>query len=75
MIYCVNIRDYYSGKTIKTILETTNYDEACATANSWNNEHNVTEDDIDSFYKEYVVVHSDGHICQKLADVYQDETR
>lgn len=75
MIYRVNIKKYYTGQTIQTILETTNYDEAYVTADSWNKEHNVTEDDIHSFHNKYVVVHSDGHICQRLAVVYQDETR
>lgn len=75
MIYCVDIRDYYSGNTIETILETTDYDKAYETADSWNKNHNVTEDDINSFYNEDFLVHADGHVCKRFADVYQDETR
>ncbi|MBO5828881.1 MAG: hypothetical protein J6R59_10590 [Paludibacteraceae bacterium] len=75
MIYCVDIRDYYSGDTIETILETADYDEAYTKADSWNKEHNVTEADINSFYNEDILVHEDGHICKRFADVYQDEAR
>lgn len=75
MIYCVDIRDYYFGNTIETILETTDCDEAYAKANNWNKENNVTEDDIESFYNEDFLVHEDGHVCKRFADVYQDETR
>ena len=66
MIYCVDIRDYYSGDTIETILETENPDEAYAMADSWNRENNITEDDINSFYNEVVLMHEDGHIVKKI---------
>lgn len=75
MLYCVDIRNYFSGDTIKTILETENYDEAYIKANDWNNKHNVTMADIDSFYNDDVIIHKDGHICMKFADVFQDDTR
>jgi hypothetical protein len=75
MIYCVDIRDYYSGNTIKTIFETENSDEAYARAKEWNKENGVTDDDINSFYNEDVLIHEDRHICKRFADVYQDETR
>lgn len=75
MIYCVDIRDYYSGDTIETILETENPDEAYAMADNWNRENNVTEDDIKSFYNEDVLIHEDGHIVKKFADVFQDDTK
>lgn len=75
MIYCVDIRDYYNGNTTETILETTDHDEAYAKAKEWNENNNVTEEDINSFYNEDVLVHEDGHICKRFADVYQDETR
>ena len=75
MIYCVDIRDYYSGNTIETIFETTDHDEAYAKAREWNENNGVTEDDIESFYNEDILIHEDGHICKRLADVYHDETR
>ncbi len=75
MIYCVDIRDYYSGNTIKTIFETENSDEAYVRAKEWNKENGVTDEDIDSFYNEDVLVHEDGHVCKRFADVYQDETK
>lgn len=75
MIYCVDIRDYFSGNTIKTILETEDSDEAYARAKEWNDENGVTDDDVNSFYNEDILIHEDGHICKMFADVYQDETR
>jgi hypothetical protein len=75
MIYCVDIRDYFSGNTIETILETEDPDEAYAKAKEWNVENGVSDDDVDSFYNEDILVHEDGHICKKFADVYHDETR
>ena len=75
MIYCVDIRDYYLGNTIETILETTDCDEAYTKAKEWNENNGVTEYDIESFYNEDVLIHEDGHICNRFADVYHDETR
>lgn len=75
MVYCVDIRDYFSGDTIETILETNNHDEAYDRAEKWNKENNVTDEDIISFYNEDILLHEDGHICKRFADVYQDETR
>lgn len=75
MMYCVDIRDYFSGHIIETIFETENPDEAYEIAKTWNEENNVTDDDINSFYNEDVLMHADGHICQKFADVFQDDTR
>lgn len=75
MIYCVDIRDYHSGNTIETILETTDCDEAYAKAKEWNEENNVTDNDINSFYNEDILIYEDGRICKRFADVYQDETR
>jgi hypothetical protein len=75
MMYCVDIRDYYWGTTIETILETENADEAYEVARKWNEEHGVTNEDIESFYNEEFLIHEDGHACNKIADVYQDETR
>ena len=75
MIYCVDIRDYVSGNTIETILETEDADKAYERAKEWNKENDVTEEDINSFYNEDILIHEDGHICKKIADVYQDETR
>ena len=75
MTYCVDIRDYFFGDTIETILETENPDEAYERAKEWNKENNVTDDDINSFYNEDILLHKDGHICQKFADVFQDDTR
>lgn len=75
MIYCVDIRDYFSGNTIETILETTDCDEAYARADSWNKENGVTGEQIDSFYNDDILMLKDGYICKKFADVYQDETR
>lgn len=75
MIYCVDIRDYYSGNTIETILETESPDEAYGKAKEWNENNGVTEDDINSFYNEDFLMHEDGHTCKQFADVFQDETR
>lgn len=75
MIYCVDIRDYISGNTIETILETENPDEAYTKAKEWNEENNVTDDDINSFYNEDILLHEDGHIYKRFADVFEDDTR
>ena len=75
MVYCVDIRDYYSGNTTETIFETENCDEAYERAKRWNEENNVTDDDINSFYNEDILIHDDGHICKQFADVFQDDTR
>lgn len=75
MMYCVDIRDYYFGNTIETILETENADKAYEVARKWNEEHGVTNEDVESFYNEDFLMHEDGHVCKRFADVYQDETR
>lgn len=75
MVYCVDIRDYNSGNTIETILETEDYDVAYAKADEWNKSNNVTEDDIEAFYNEDYLIHKDGTVVGRFADVYHDETR
>lgn len=71
--YCVDIRDYINGNTLKTILKTYDATEAYTQAEKWNRDHQVTTDDIEAFYNDDIIIHKNGHIIKQFADVYHQE--
>ena len=64
MLYCVDIREKKSGRTVKTVLETENHDKAWTVVSEYNKEYGEGGKYLSEYPKEDYFI-----------DVFNDETR
>jgi len=64
MLYCVDIREKKSGRTVKTVLETEDHDKAWAVVSEYNKEYGEGGKYLSEFPK-----------ADYFIDVFNDETR